>query len=40
MKCKNKHRSTVLLEASLLELHHDIARSAWLIQEYLILVKK
>ena len=38
MTCKNKHRSTTVLEI-LLDLHHHIARLAWLIQEYLLLVK-
>ena len=40
MTCKNKHRSTAVLEEILLDLHHHIARLAWLIQEYLFLVKK
>ena len=40
MTCKNKHRSTTVLEEILLDLHHHIARLAWLIQEYLFLVKK
>ena len=40
MACKNKHRSTTVLEEILLDLHHHIARLAWLIQEYLFLVKK
>ena len=40
MTCKNKHRSTTLLEEILLDLHHHIAKLAWLIQEYLLLVKK
>ena len=40
MTCKNKHRSTTVIEDILLDLHHDIARLAWLIQEYLLLVKK
>ena len=40
MKCKNNHRSTTVLEEILLDLHHHIARLAWLIQEYLFLVKK
>ena len=37
MTCKNKHRSInyALLEEILLELHHHIARLAWLIREYL-----
>ena len=38
MTCKNKHISTTVLEEILLDLHH-LARLAWLIQEYLILVK-
>ena len=38
--CKNKYRSTTVLEEILLDLHHHIARLAWLIQEYLFLVKK
>ena len=40
MTCKNKHRSTTLLEEILLDLHYHIAKLAWLIQEYLLLVKK
>ena len=40
MTCKNKHRSTTGLEEILLNLHYHIARLAWLIQEYLFLVKK
>ena len=36
----NKHRSTTVLEEILLDPHHHIARLAWLIQEYLFLVKK
>ena len=40
MACKNKHRSTTVLEEILLDLHHHIARLAWLMQEYLFLVKK
>ena len=39
MACKNKHRSTTVLEEILLDIHHHIARLAWLIQEYLFLVK-
>ena len=39
MTCKGKHRSTTVLEEISLDLHHDIARLAWLIQEYLFLVK-
>ena len=39
MTCKNKHISTTVLEEILLDLHH-LARLAWLIQEYLFLVKK
>ena len=31
MTCKNKHRSTTVLEEVLLDLHHHIARLAWLI---------
>ena len=33
----NKHRSTTVLEEIILDLHHHIARLAWLIQEYLFL---
>ena len=40
MTCKSKHRSTTALEEILLELRHHIAGLAWLIQEYLFLVKK
>ena len=40
MTCKNKHRSTTILEEILLDLYHHIVRLAWLIQEYLFLVKK
>ena len=40
MTCKNKHRPTTVLEEISLDLHHHIARLAWLIQEYLFLVKK
>ena len=40
MTCKNKHRSTTVLEKILLDLHHHIARLAWLIQKYIFLVKK
>ena len=36
----NKHRSTTALEEILLDPQHHIARLAWLIQEYLFLVKK
>ena len=40
MTCKKKHRSTKVPEEILLDLHHDIARLAWVIQEYLFFVKK
>ena len=40
MACKNKHRSTTVLEEILLDLHCHIATLAWLIQKYLFLVKK
>ena len=40
MTYKDKHRSTTAPEKILLDLHHHIARLAWLIQEYLFLVKK
>ena len=40
MACKNKRRSTTVLEEILLDLHPLIARLSWLIQEYLFLVKK
>ena len=39
MTCRNKHRSTPVLEKILLELNHHIAK-AWLIHEYLFLVEK
>ena len=39
MTCNNKHRSSTVLGKILLDLHHHIARLAWLIQEYLFLVK-
>ena len=38
MTCENKERSTTVREEILRELHHNIARLAWLIQEYLLLV--
>ena len=37
--CKNKHRSKTVLEETLLDVHHHIARLAWLIQKYIFLVK-
>ena len=40
MTCKNKCRSTTVLEEILLDLHHTLARLAWLIQEYLFFSKK
>ena len=40
MAWNSKHRPTTVLEEILLDLHHHIARLAWLIQEYLFLVKK
>ena len=39
MTCKNKHRSSAVLEQILLDLHNHIARLAWLMQEYVFLVK-
>ena len=35
MKCKNKQRSTTVLQEILLDLHHHLARLAWLIQKYI-----
>ena len=40
MTNKNKCRSTTVLEEILLDLHHPLARLAWLIQEYLFFSKK
>ena len=40
MAWNSKHRPTTVLEEILLDLHHHIARLAWLIQGYLLLVKK
>ena len=40
MTCKNKLRSSTVLEYNFFDLHHYIARLDWLIQEYLFLVKK
>ena len=40
MTCKNKHTSNTALAEILLDLHHRIARLAWLIQGHLFLVKK
>ena len=40
MTCKNKHRSTTVLEEILPDLHDHIAKLAWLIQECIFLVKK
>ena len=40
MTCKRKHRPITVLENILLDLHHHIARLAWLIKEYLFLVKR
>ena len=40
MTCKNKCRSTTVRKEVLLDLHHHVARLAWLIQEFLFLVKK
>ena len=40
MTCKKKHRSSKVPGEILLDLHHDIARLAWVIQEYLFFVKK
>ena len=37
---QKKHRSTAVLEEILLDLHHHLARLAWLIQEYPFSVKK
>ena len=37
---QKKHRSATVLEEILLELHHHLARLAWLIREYLFSVKK
>ena len=31
---QKKHKSTTVLEEILLDLHHHLASSAWLIQEY------
>ena len=39
MTCKNKHRSSTVLEEILLDFHNHIARLAWLMQEYVFLVK-
>ena len=40
MTCENKHRGTALLEEILHDFHDHIDRLAWLIQEYVFLVKK
>ena len=40
MTCKNKRRSTTIVEEILLDFHHHVATLAWLIQEYLFLVEK
>ena len=40
MASKNNRRPSTVLEEILLDLRHHIARLAWLIQEYLFLVKK
>ena len=37
---QKKHRSTTVLEEILLDLHQHLARSVWLIQEYLFSIKK
>ena len=37
---QEKHRSTTLPEEILLDLHHHLARLAWLVQEKFISVKK
>ena len=38
--CKKNHRSTSVLQEILLDLYHHKARLAWLLQEYLFLVKR
>ena len=40
MTCENKHRGTAVLEEILHDFHDHIDRLAWLIQEYVFLVKK
>ena len=37
---QKKHRSITILEEILLDLHHHLARLAWLIQEYPFSVKQ
>ena len=39
MTCKNKHKSATVRKEILLDLHHHIIRLAWLIKNYLFLVK-
>ena len=37
---QKKHRSTTVLKEIEPDLHHHLARLAWLIQEYIFTVKK